>query len=87
MLANILLGPLRQLARPMAALLAPDARVILSGLLPHQANAALAAYRLQGLSLERRLTVENWTTLVVRKRSLLLRSARLPQSKRRRNGS
>jgi ribosomal protein L11 methyltransferase len=68
-LANILLGPLTQLARPMAALLAPDARVILSGLLPHQANAALAAYRLQGLWLERRLTVENWTTLVVRKRS------------------
>ena len=68
--ANILLGPLTQLARPMAAHLAPNARVILSGLLPHQANAALAAYRLQGLSLECRLTIENWTTLVVRKRTL-----------------
>jgi ribosomal protein L11 methyltransferase len=68
--ANILLGPLAQLARPMAAHLAPGARIILSGLLPHQANAALAAYRLQGLSLERRLTIESWTTLVVRRGTL-----------------
>jgi ribosomal protein L11 methyltransferase len=63
--ANILLGPLQRLAHPMARLLAPGGRVILSGLLPHQANAALAAYRLQGLRLERRLIVENWATLTV----------------------
>jgi ribosomal protein L11 methyltransferase len=63
--ANILLAPLKQLARPMAAVLAPGARVVLSGLLPQHANAALAAYRLQGLVLERRLTIENWTTLIV----------------------
>jgi ribosomal protein L11 methyltransferase len=65
--ANILLGPLRLLAAPIAALLAPRARVILSGLLAAQANAALAAYRAQGLSLERRLVLDGWATLVLRR--------------------
>src|SRR5262249_20311057 len=51
-LANILLAPLKRLAAPMRRLLAPGARVILSGLLPAQANAALAAYRAHGLVLE-----------------------------------
>src|SRR2546421_4204258 len=41
--ANILLEPLQRLARPLSGLLAPNARVIVSGLLPRQANAALAA--------------------------------------------
>jgi ribosomal protein L11 methyltransferase len=67
--ANILLGPLRPLARPMAALLAPGARVILSGLLVSQANAALAAYLAQGLALERRIALEGWVTLVLRRRA------------------
>src|SRR5258705_204746 len=40
-LANILLSPLQRLATPMAGLLAPGARVILSGLLTSQASAAL----------------------------------------------
>jgi ribosomal protein L11 methyltransferase len=63
--ANILLGPLQRLARPLSTLLAQNARVILSGLLPSQANAALAAYAAQGLRLERRLTLNGWTTLVL----------------------
>jgi ribosomal protein L11 methyltransferase len=63
--ANILLTPLKLLAAPMARLLAPNARVVLSGLLPVHANAALAAYRLQGLVLERRITLDGWTTLVL----------------------
>jgi ribosomal protein L11 methyltransferase len=63
--ANILLGPLQRLARPLSMLLAPHARVILSGLLPGQANAALAAYAAQGLRLERRLTLDGWATLVL----------------------
>ena len=37
-LANILANPLRQMATPMARHLAPSALVILSGLLPHQAQ-------------------------------------------------
>ena len=63
--ANILLGPLKGLARPIARLLAPRGRVILSGLLASQAGAIVSAYRAQGLRLERRLTLEGWTTLVL----------------------
>lgn len=73
--ANILLRPLARLAAPIRALLAPNARLILSGLLAPQANAALAAYRAQGLVLERRLMLENWTTLVMTRRASRARRA------------
>ncbi|QIB33436.1 50S ribosomal protein L11 methyltransferase [Ancylobacter pratisalsi] len=61
--ANILLAPLKRIAKPLARLLAPGGTVVLSGLLPSHANAALAAYRAQGLRLVRRRTIEGWTTL------------------------
>lgn len=64
-LANILLAPLKQLARPMAGLLTPHARVVISGLLTSQVNAALAAYRDCGLVLERRVVIDGWATLVL----------------------
>lgn len=63
--ANILLGPLTRLAPGVARLAAPGGRVILSGLLPGHANAALAAYRSCGLRLAWRLTLEGWVTLVL----------------------
>jgi ribosomal protein L11 methyltransferase len=66
--ANILLGPLRGLASPAAALVAPGGRMVLSGLLPAQASAAISAYRAQDLCLERRCTLEGWVTLVLRRR-------------------
>jgi ribosomal protein L11 methyltransferase len=66
-LANILLGPLQRLARPLARLLAPGAHVVLSGLLNNQAQAALIAYRAQGLVLQRRIILDEWTTLVLRR--------------------
>jgi ribosomal protein L11 methyltransferase len=65
--ANILLGPLIRLAAPLASLAQPGARIVLSGLLPSQANAAIAAYRAHGLHLERRLVLEDWATLVMRR--------------------
>lgn len=63
--ANILLDPLKELAGPIARLLAPSGYVVLSGLLAPQATAALASYRARGLALARRLTLENWATLVL----------------------
>jgi ribosomal protein L11 methyltransferase len=63
--ANILLPPLKRLAFPLARLLAPNARVILSGLLATQENAALAAYRAHGLRLKRRIPLDKWVTLVL----------------------
>jgi ribosomal protein L11 methyltransferase len=65
--ANILLPPLQLMAARVAQLAAPGARVVLSGLLTAQANAALAAYRMQGLVLERRVQLGGWTTLVLRR--------------------
>jgi ribosomal protein L11 methyltransferase len=65
-LANILLEPLQRFAAPLARLIAPGGRIVLSGLLTAHASAALAAYRPHGLALERRIVLENWTTLVLR---------------------
>ena len=65
--ANILLGPLIRLAVPIRAVAARHARIVLSGLLPSHANAALAAYRAQGLMLERRFPIDGWVTLVLRR--------------------
>lgn len=64
--ANILLGPLMRLAVALRKLAAPGARIILSGLLPSHANAALAAYRTQGLVLEKRIPLDGWVTLVLK---------------------
>jgi ribosomal protein L11 methyltransferase len=63
--ANILAAPLKRLAGPMARHLAPRATVILSGLLPPQANGVIAAYAAQGLVLRRRLDLDGWTSLLL----------------------
>src|SRR4051795_12620424 len=65
-LANILANPLRQMATPMARHLALSALVILSGLLPHQAQSVIAAYRARGLVLERYIQIEGWSSLLMR---------------------
>ena len=61
--ANILLGPLKRMATPLRRLAAPGGRIVLSGILPLQANAVIAAYR--PLALQRRLDIDGWTTLVL----------------------
>jgi ribosomal protein L11 methyltransferase len=66
-LANILANPLRQMATPMARHLAASALVILSGLLPHQAQGVIAAYRTRGLVLVRHLLIEGWSSLLLRR--------------------
>jgi ribosomal protein L11 methyltransferase len=67
--ANILLGPLKRLAQPVRGLLARRATVVLSGLMPEQATAALAVWGGQGLVLRRRQTIENWVTLTLQRPS------------------
>ena len=64
-LANILANPLRQMATPLARHLAASARVVLSGLLPHQARSVIAAYRARGLVLERHIQIEGWSSLLM----------------------
>jgi ribosomal protein L11 methyltransferase len=61
--ANILLAPLKRMAASLARL--ARGRLILSGLLTAQENAALAAYRAQGFWLERRMVLDGWVTLVL----------------------
>jgi ribosomal protein L11 methyltransferase len=66
-LANILANPLRQMATAMATHLAPSGSVILSGLLPPQAQGVIAAYRARGLVLKRHLQIEGWSSLLMRR--------------------
>jgi ribosomal protein L11 methyltransferase len=67
-LANILANPLRQMAPAMAAHLAPEAMVILSGLLPHQTRSVIAAYRTQGLVFIRQIRIDGWCSLLMQNR-------------------
>jgi ribosomal protein L11 methyltransferase len=64
-LANILANPLRRMATPMAQHLTSSALVILSGLLPHQAQGVIAAYRARGLVLKRQIRIEGWSSLLL----------------------
>jgi ribosomal protein L11 methyltransferase len=73
--ANILLAPLQRLAAPLTGIVARGGRIVLSGLLNAQANAARAAYR--HFTLERRIEVDGWTTLVL-KRAAVVRNGSRP---------
>lgn len=64
--ANILMGPLLDLAPSMAAHTAPGGRVILSGLLNEQADTVVAAYAEVGLNVENRAEIGEWSTLTLR---------------------
>jgi len=65
--ANILLEPLTRMAGGLTRRLAPGGRIVLSGLLPSQANAARSVYAAHGLALQRSLVIENWATLIMRR--------------------
>jgi ribosomal protein L11 methyltransferase len=68
LIANILAGPLIELAPALAGALAPGGRLILAGLLDHQADAVATAYRRQGMMMAARIDRGDWPTLVMRKR-------------------
>ena len=63
--ANILSGPLQQLAKPMRANSAPGATIILSGILDKQSPSVMSSYRLQGFYLRSRFSLDGWTTLIL----------------------
>ena len=65
--ANILKGPLIELAPAMAAHCAPGGLIILSGLLVVQAEAVTTAYLAAGFSLQDREDIGEWSTLVLRR--------------------
>jgi ribosomal protein L11 methyltransferase len=66
--ANILADPLCELARATARHLAPGGVAVLSGLLDRQADRVILAHRRHRLTLQARIDVTIWTTLVLRRR-------------------
>ncbi|WP_416356108.1 50S ribosomal protein L11 methyltransferase [Aureimonas phyllosphaerae] len=62
-IANILAGPLMQLAPQMARHLSDDGDIVLSGILDRQRDAVLSAYRIQGLFHRQTLRRGEWVTL------------------------
>ena len=65
--ANILMGPLLELAPDMARAAAPGAHVILSGILNEQAESVAECYVKSGFSLVRQAAIVDWTTLILSK--------------------
>ena len=69
--ANILAGPLMELAESFSAAVRPGGRALLSGLLLEQADDILAVYRRWGFAPERHVDLETggalWRTLLLRR--------------------
>ncbi len=61
-MANILAGPLAELAPAMRRAVAPRGRLILSGILSGQENRVLCRFRAAGFRLERRLVKGSWSS-------------------------
>ena len=64
-LANILKGPLIDLAPDLAGAAAPQARVILSGLLREQADEVAATYSRFGINQIGREEIGDWATIIL----------------------
>jgi len=68
LIANILAGPLIELAPVLAGALLPGGSLILAGLLESQAARVAAAYRRQHMRLADTITQGDWPTLRMVKR-------------------
>jgi len=68
LIANILAGPLVELAPDFAAAVTPGGSVLLAGLLETQERAVRAAYRRAGLRLAARMVRGDWSILWLRRR-------------------
>ncbi|QZD88102.1 50S ribosomal protein L11 methyltransferase [Qipengyuania psychrotolerans] len=67
LIANILAGPLVELAPDFAQSITPGGSLLLAGLLQTQEAEVRRAYRAQGLRLARRVTNGDWSILWLRK--------------------
>ena len=65
--ANILAGPLTELAPGVGSITQPGGAAILSGILNTQADGVIAAYQTAGFALKDHLKRKEWTTLVLEK--------------------
>lgn len=69
-LANILKGPLMDLAPDMARVVAEGGAIVLSGILVEQAETVADHYAAHGFNLTRREDIVDWTTLVMTRNHL-----------------
>jgi ribosomal protein L11 methyltransferase len=70
--ANLILGTILELAPALSARLAPDGRLILSGLLSDQVPEVETVLKNHGLGLEKTLQQDEWVCLVFRRSGLSL---------------
>ena len=68
--ANILAGPLLQLAPAIRRAVAPGGVIVLSGLLTWQADEVVAAYVAQGFALQRNNRIAGWSALTLVRRDV-----------------
>jgi ribosomal protein L11 methyltransferase len=66
-LSNILARPLAVLAPDLARALTRGGHAVLSGLLRRQEAIVLAPHRSLGIALERRIVIDGWSTLILRR--------------------
>ena len=65
--ANILAGPLKEMAPDLSKYLSSNGYAILSGMLEDQANEVLEAHKNQGLELVDRIDIDGWSSLTLNK--------------------
>ncbi|MEM0928806.1 MAG: 50S ribosomal protein L11 methyltransferase [Pseudomonadota bacterium] len=68
-LANILAGPLRELAPDIAAVSTPGATLVMAGLLDEQQASVEAAYKTQGFAVIDQFGTPRWPVLVLTRRT------------------
>ena len=78
LIANILAGPLIELAPQIARAVAPRGTLLLSGLLIPQAPQVTAAYRAAGFTLKRHDRVYGWSTLELQRSGGYTRTGSAP---------
>lgn len=66
-LANILAGPVIEMAPSLVRVLDDNGYAVLSGTLNEQANLVISAYEGEGLTYKNRYDIGEWTTLVMQK--------------------
>lgn len=64
-IANILAGPLKEMAGDLAAVVDEGGRVILSGILNEQAESVQNAYEAEGLKVLRTIKLDGWTSFIL----------------------
>ena len=68
LIANILAGPLIEMAHDFAEAVAPRGSILLAGLLERQEQGVRAAYRQAGFRIHRRIVNGDWSILWLRRR-------------------